>query len=120
MSFSPESNSKETESGKEKEPKVILHICLRSEWEKALPTGEYLGEDFTKDGFIHCSAKEQIGGVSQRVPEGDFVVLEIDANKVVPEIKYEPSSSGELYPHIYGPLNIDAVIKIDDFQREDK
>ncbi len=103
----------------EKEPKIILHICLREEWERAQQSGEYRGEDFESDRFIHCSTGEQIGGIAGKVPEkGDFVVLKIDSSKVVPEIKYEKATNGKFYPHIYGPLNIDAVISpIEDFHR---
>ena len=44
-----------------------------------------------------------------------LILLVIDDSKVTPEIKYEDAGNGKLYPHIYGPLNIDAVVKVVDF-----
>jgi len=97
---------------------VILHIVKREQWEKAKLEGVYRGDTLDSQGFIHCSTSEQIVKVANalfRAQKG-LVLLYIAASKVQSEIRYESAGSEELYPHIYGPLNIDAVIKVAHFE----
>jgi len=99
---------------------MILHICTRTVWKEAVLSGEYEGDTLELEGFIHCSELQKVIEVANYVFGGqkDLILLEIDSNKVASEIKYEDPGVGEKYPHIYGPLNIDAVIKIHDFETE--
>lgn len=96
---------------------MILHITTKKDWEKAKEKNEYRGDTLDSEGFIHCSTPEQIDEVAQCLFKGkkDLMLLEIDETKVKSEIKYEDAENGKLYPHIYGPLNIDAVINVQDF-----
>lgn len=96
---------------------MILHICNKKDWKKALESGEYQHATLESQGFIHCSKPEQIVKVANFNFKGqeDLILLLIDDKKVTSEIKYEDGGNGELYPHIYGPLNIDAVIGAVDF-----
>ena len=97
---------------------VILHIAKREYWEKAKLEGVYRGGSLDSYGFIHCSTSEQIVKVANnrfRAQKG-LVLLCIVTSKVRSKIRYECAGSEELYPHIYGPLNIDAVIKVADFE----
>jgi uncharacterized protein (DUF952 family) len=72
------------------------------------------------EGFIHCSQAEQVLAVANRYYRGvpDLVVLWLDPSKVVAEIRWEPAL-GEVYPHIYGALNTDAVAAISDFASDE-
>jgi uncharacterized protein (DUF952 family) len=97
--------------------KIILHICNKNTWEESLKNLKYEGDTLKTEGFIHCSTKEQVIEVANYIFKGkeDLILLAIDESKVTPEIKYEDAGNGKFYPHIYGPLNTDAVIKTFEF-----
>ena len=97
---------------------VILHIVKREQWEKAKSEGVYRGDTLDSQGFIHCSTSKQTVKVANalfRAQKG-LMLLYIATSKVQPKIRYESAGSEELYPHICGPLNIDAVIKVAHFE----
>lgn len=92
---------------------VIYHVTTAAEWEAALASGEYRAASLEKEGFIHCSEEHQVAGVLQRYFKGKtkLVRLTIQTEKLTAELKYELAPSvNEFFPHIYGPLNVDAVI----------
>ena len=97
----------------------IYHIATRADWERATAAGEYtmssVGTTLAEEGFIHASQASQVTRTANKfyrdVP-GDLLLLVIDTGRVGPEIRYEPVPGAELpFPHIYGPLNTDAVIE---------
>ena len=93
---------------------VIYHLICQADWETALSTGEVRPSSLADEGFIHCSRNEaQLLAVAQRLYPGQHgvVVLDVDSELLGSPVKHEPSRSGEIYPHIYGPLNIDAVVQ---------
>ena len=94
---------------------VILHITTRGLWQEALDAGIYRADSLATEGFIHCSLPEQVVFVADSRFRGQtgLILLCIDTGRVEPDIRYE----GEVdqYPHIYGPLNTDAVVDILDF-----
>ena len=96
----------------EKSMNTILHITQRHEWEQAKNLGTYRSNTLDSEGFIHCSTLIQVIGSANRFFKGqtDLVILKIDLDRVTPEIRYEGADSNNLFPHIYGELNIDAVI----------
>lgn len=98
---------------------LLLHVTPRSQWEQALREGTYRGDTLDTEGFIHCSTPAQIVKVVNRFfcQHQKLIVLCIDPQRVLAEIKYEESEPGEQYPHIYGSLNIDAVVKVMEFAR---
>lgn len=77
---------------------------------------EYAGDTLKKEGFIHCSTPDQVIEVANYMFKGriDLQILVIDEKMVHAPIKYEDAGNGKLYPHIYGPLNTDAVISVFD------
>ena len=90
---------------------LLFHIATRSDWGKRGDT--YIPAQFATEGFIHCSTAQQLEWVaSQRFRNrDDLVILSIDPGRVVPQILYENLEDGqEQFPHIYGELNVDAVI----------
>lgn len=80
-------------------------------------SGEYCGDTLKIEGFIHCSTPEQVIEIANSIFKGTqkLILLVIDEKKVVSEIRYEDCGNKNLYPHIYGTLNLDAVIKTLDF-----
>ena len=94
---------------------LIYHLITRSAWEEARSAPEYRAESLEAEGFIHCSeSMEQMLRVANRLYAGreDLMGLEVETDRLASLLKREPSRSGEVYPHIYGPLNIDAVVRV--------
>lgn len=93
---------------------LIVHICPREAWQAAQASGEYRAVSLETEGFIHCSRPEQVLAVANRfyreVP--DLVLLWIDPRKLRTEIRWEPVDGGELFPHVYGPINTHAVSSV--------
>ncbi|MGH3167980.1 MAG: DUF952 domain-containing protein [Trebonia sp.] len=102
---------------------VIYHIAARADWEKAVRDGAYTmstrGVSLAEQGYIHASDADQVTGVANafyRDAAQDLVLLEIDTERVRAEIRYEdvPGAAAP-FPHIYGPLNPDAVVAVRPF-----
>ena len=98
---------------------AILHITIAAAWRAAQQQGIYQGETLASDGFIHASQPHQVLTVAERfyaqVP--DLVLLVIDPARVHVEIRYERGSyagddAAQRFPHLYGPLNLDAVVAV--------
>lgn len=93
----------------------IFHITPKSDWQANEPGGIYQGESLKDVGFIHCCFHSQIDKVMKQWFAGidNLLLVEIDPQKVNAEIRYENLDGGsENFPHIYGPINLDAVITI--------
>jgi len=92
---------------------VIFHITTETEWTAAKAAGHYEDPSLKEEGFIHCCQEEQIPDVLHRYFEGKqhLLKLSIDTSKLKSQLIYEWSpTNADTYPHIYGPINIDAVI----------
>ncbi|WP_423410197.1 DUF952 domain-containing protein [Heyndrickxia sp. MSNUG] len=93
---------------------MILHIISEDEWKRAQLQGAHTPSSLDDEGFIHCSTLEQVNWVANSFFTGltDLMLLYIDAEKVKERVIYEDTANtGMLFPHIYGPLNLDAVIR---------
>jgi uncharacterized protein (DUF952 family) len=98
---------------------LILHIITEDEWEKIKNGEVYTPESISEEGFIHCAKEEQAVWVANTFYRGskDLLLLLIDPGKVNAKIVYEDTANtGMLFPHIYGSLNLDAVVKVIDFK----
>ena len=93
---------------------VILHITRQRDWEAAQVAGGYRGDTLDTEGFIHCSAPNQVCATAELFFAGhtDLVLLCIDPSQLQSDVRYEVASNGQTYPHIYGFLNLDAVTKV--------
>ena len=94
---------------------MIYHITSKEEWANAIEKGFFEVASLQLEGFIHCSQEHQVAGVLQRYYSGktNLVKLVIDETKVINKIIYENAPSvNQNFPHIYGTLNIDAVIDV--------
>jgi uncharacterized protein (DUF952 family) len=104
---------------------LIYHIATQEHWQSAQERGVYHCPSLEKEGFIHCSKRDQVLKVANRLYRGQhgLVLLCISAPKVEAAIRNELPADGnggghERFPHIYGPLNLDAVVKVVDFPPE--
>ncbi len=92
----------------------IFHICTELEWNNQLNSHEYVHPSLEKENFIHCSEEHQVSGVIDRYfsDKSNLNILTIDTLRIVPKLQYDKAPNGEDYPHIYGPLNKDAIVDI--------
>ena len=104
----------------------IYHVARAEDWNQAQTAGRYAPASLAEEGFIHASQADQLERLKRNgmfTADTDWTVLTIDPLKVQAEIRYEPggvhpgadppgvtSPPEELFPHIYGPLNTDAVV----------
>jgi uncharacterized protein (DUF952 family) len=91
----------------------IFHIVLPENW-AAFDSDLYEADSLEAEGFIHCSFDHQLEAVLQRYYSGleSVTLLEIDIDRLSSKMIVEPSTGGELYPHIYGPINRDAIVEV--------
>ncbi|MHB8463373.1 MAG: DUF952 domain-containing protein [Acidimicrobiales bacterium] len=100
----------------------IYHLALRDEWRAAAESGGHyrrstLGKSLEDEGFIHCSFATQVQTIADLVYSGrrDVVLLAIDPRRLQVDVRIENLDGGhELFPHIYGPLPLDAVDRAHD------
>ena len=106
---------------------MIYHITSRRAWQESQQRGEHRADSLESEGFIHCSTKTQVLPVTQKYYKGqsDILLLQIDPSRLTSELRWEPPSGGapppgvpegELFPHIYGTINLDAVVKVYDLE----
>jgi uncharacterized protein (DUF952 family) len=97
---------------------VLLHLCPTDDWSAAKVEGELRPESLTTVGFIHLSAPEQVHLPANRLYRGrnDLVLLHIDPTHLNSLIRWELGVATDpesmVFPHLYGPLPVDAVINV--------
>ena len=108
---------------------LIYHITTRDASLTGRLTGEYKADSLATDGFIHFSQRHQILNVANAFYAGraDLVILVADTSRLKADLKYEPPvhpsgapaaaapSADQLFPHLYGPINFDAVTGVYNF-----
>lgn len=88
---------------------TIYKITTRSEWNAARQSGVFMGsEDDRRDGFIHLSAEHQLAGTARKYfcGKADLVLIAFTTTDFGPQLKWEPSRGGDLFPHLYAPLPV--------------
>jgi uncharacterized protein (DUF952 family) len=101
---------------------MIYHFCARSEWAAAQTAGEYTADTLATQGFIHCSTRAQAHIPANALAHGrtDLVLLSIDDSRLPKPAVWEagdpPDPGGMLFPHVYGPIPVAAVVSVDDFR----
>lgn len=96
---------------------MIYHVITRPDWEKAQEQGYHQPASLELEGFIHASGEQQVAGVVRRYYQGvqDLLLLHINEEKLTAELKFELAPSvNEVFPHIFGRLNLDAIEKVTD------
>ncbi len=103
----------------------ILHITTRKAWIDATRLGQYSAPSLPTEGFVHASTISQLLPVAAKFykDQSGLVLLEIDPKLLTSELKWEKPTGGpppgvpedDAFPHIYGPINLDAVVQVLDF-----
>lgn len=92
---------------------TIYKIVPALLWQEARRTGHFTGAPVDlSDGFIHFSTRDQVVETAARHFEGqdDLLLVAVDAAALGDNLVYEPSRGGSLFPHLYAPLTLDAVL----------
>jgi uncharacterized protein (DUF952 family) len=99
---------------------MIFHVTEASRWQQSLRdgvhTGSTRGVELAEQGFIHCSTAAQWPGVITRFYAGvpDLVLLHIDETLLDVPLRYEGVAAGaEEFPHVYGPIDLTAVVAVE-------
>jgi uncharacterized protein (DUF952 family) len=96
---------------------MIYHVVTQQNWQIAQQRGFYAAESLALEGFIHCSTINQVKGVVERYYKNvpNLLLLHIDETKLTAPLKYELAPSiNEEFPHIFGQLNLDAVVEVEE------
>ena len=91
---------------------IIYKICAAGLWRAAGPSQRFKGSQFDiADGFIHFSTAEQLAETARLhfAGQSDLVLVAVRAEALGPALRWEPSRRGELFPHLYGDLPLEAV-----------
>ncbi len=97
----------------------IFHLTTATEWARAQRTGRYTvstrGRSLEQEGYIHCSEPHQVEPVRRRWFDGvpGVVLLEVETDQLTSPWRSERLPGvDEAYPHVYGPLDLDAVVGV--------
>lgn len=100
----------------------IYHMVPAETWAKVSDAAEYRAESLESEGFIHCTVGErnllEVAERFYRDLPGDWLVLVLDPARIRSEVRWAPQPDGLAYPHIHGPLNLDAVTEVRAFPRD--
>ena len=100
----------------------IYHMVSAPDWETAHAGTTLEPQSLAEEGFIHCTVGErnllEVAEAHYRQQPGDWLVLVLDPAKIAAELRWEVQPNALAYPHIYGPLNLDAVIEVLPFPRD--
>ena len=95
-----------------KNKEFIYHVISQIDWQEVSESEFYAPESLIHEGFIHFSFEEQIPGVIERYykDQTGMLVMKVEINKLKSKLELEKVPDTGLYPHLYGKLNLDAVI----------
>ncbi len=90
---------------------MIYHIITKQDWLQNLQLPALLHDSLDSEGFIHCCFAEQIDFIIATYfkQEKEVFIIGIQVSKLDYEVKVEPSSNGQSFPHVYGPINRSAI-----------
>lgn len=91
---------------------LLFHITTKDQWKQFQKDGNYEPQSLDEQGFIHCSSGSQVEDTANRLfgDQDSILLLVIDVSMLREQVKYEQDGNGDKFPHIYGPLSINAVI----------
>lgn len=95
---------------------LIYHIVTPEVWKKFDGANEYEAESLRAEGFIHCSFQGQLETVLQRYYRDAerVLILQVEPKLLSSKLVEEPSTNGEIYPHIYGTINRSAIVGVEE------
>jgi len=109
---------------------MIFHITTQTAWAEAQANGEYTAPSLATEGFIHCSTILQTLPVANNFFKGQtgLILLVIEPALLTSTLKWEPPAGGTpppgvaegvMFPHVFGAINLDAVMKVVELESKD-
>jgi uncharacterized protein (DUF952 family) len=97
----------------------LYHLLPTSDWAKQ-PTGPYRAASLDSEGFIHCSNRDQVARVANLfyAAQGEMVVLSIAVELLTSPLRDDDIGTGERFPHVYGPINREAIVDVKTLSRD--
>jgi uncharacterized protein (DUF952 family) len=95
---------------------TLYKICSAALWQEAKRVGVFRGSEVDRrDNFIHFSTAAQVAETAAKhfADQSDLLLISVDASKLGNALKWERSRGGALFPHLYGPLTLEAVQRVD-------
>lgn len=94
---------------------IIYHVVLPETWARFEGRPSFRSQSLETEGFIHCSFESQLEGVIERYysDQPELLILHIETDKLKSKLVKEESTAGELYPHVYGRINMDAIVRVE-------
>jgi uncharacterized protein (DUF952 family) len=91
---------------------LIYHVTTEADWLRQADSPVYEADSLATEGFIHCSTADQVAGVLERYYQNvpNLRLLHIDPARLTVPLRYDLATNGEEFPHLYGPLNKNAVV----------
>lgn len=94
---------------------MIYHLAWRSGWNAGRLNGTYHPGSLQAEGFIHCTREpEKLLEVADLFfaprDDDDLLLVSLDESKIGSEIRYEDPGVGHVFPHVYGPIDLNAVV----------
>jgi len=101
----------------------IVHVLARADWETFRDREEYRPRSLDEQGFVHCSKLGQIGLVADynHADDDELVLVLLDESRLDAPVRYETDGEDgkSAFPHVYGPLTLDAVIEAVPFEQDE-
>ncbi|QZT64415.1 DUF952 domain-containing protein [Mycolicibacterium austroafricanum] len=97
---------------------VLVHLCGADQWRRAQRSGVHVPDSLDDAGFVHLSTPAQVHLPANRFYAGrtDLMLLRVDAARLASPVRWEPGlptdPDGMVFPHLYGPLPVAAVISV--------
>lgn len=98
---------------------TIYHITKERQWQGTKGQSQYEAEFFRSEGFIHCSDANQVVRVANHLFRNmrGLILLHIETELLHPRLLYENlEGASELFPHVYGPINLNAIVRVSSFE----
>lgn len=99
----------------------IYHMIPTETWQRVCRQPTFEPASLADEGFIHCTVGErnllEVAARHYRDEPGDWLVLVLDPARITEEVRWEVQPDGLAYPHLYGPMNLDAVTEVCRFPR---
>jgi len=99
---------------------IVYHMAPRARWAAQPSHQPYAGDTLATEGFIHCTAEPtrllHVANSFYREETGAWVILLVDTSQVTAPVRWE-QADGHLFPHVYGPIELAAVVQVLDFPR---
>ena len=93
---------------------LIYKILRPAEWQEFEASGRFTGSpDDHRDGFIHCSSRAQVEATAARYFAGEpqLVVVALETGSISADVRWEPASNGELFPHVFGDSSLSEILE---------